>query len=152
MQVFNKVKQWADSRGIIENGFTHTQYARNIIEELTEQGIAVSKELQDTRIKSIVRAIAPGADREATIDSVVDIMVFSINALYQLDIDPECALEQVLIALNSRVQDPEQVERWKKGDKQIGEKWMKDILATRIEPSYDRCLLKSSINISVNTE
>lgn len=140
MSIFNKVKQWADSRDIIESGFTHTQFARNILEELTEQSsVTMSKELQETLITMMVNAIKPGSNREDTIDSVVDIMVFSINALYQLGIDPECALEQVLVALNSRTQDPAQATRWKSGNKQIGEKWLKDTTAPRLEPSYSTC-------------
>lgn len=73
------------------------------------------------------------ADANATrnhveqVDALADIIVIAAGELRKLGYDPERALNETIMHIMSRRQDPEQKRCWDNGTKAKGEKWKKDM-------------------------
>lgn len=85
-------------------------------------------------------------DIDGMVDALADIMVVATGELTKLRYNPELCLKQCVKHISARKQDPEQAARWQAGNKEPGEKWLKDKNqdpATIPEPNYSLCKLAS---------
>jgi len=80
---------------------------------------------------------------EEMIDALADIIVIAIGSIRKLGYDPECVMNQCVDYVYQREQDPEQKKRWERGEKEEGEKWIKDKTQQLKEPDYEQCKLGS---------
>lgn len=65
-------------------------------------------------------------DTDGLIDSLGDIIVIAAGEITKLKYNPELVLKQIVKEITSRTQDPIQAQAWATGDRQPGEKWIKD--------------------------
>jgi len=60
------------------------------------------------------------------LDALADIIVIATGEIRKMGYDPILVLNETVKEISSRKQDLTQVERWAKGEKEDGEKWLKD--------------------------
>lgn len=102
MNIWNRIEAFNRQRNIPQNFNMWTEY-ENIKEELTE--------------------LTEAKNEEETVDSLCDIVVFSVGAMWKLGYDPEKVMHETLLEIEDREQDQEQADLWKRfGAKG---KWMK---------------------------
>lgn len=85
LDVFNRLKEWSDSRGISQQEPDRNGYIANKVEELGEYAEA----------KKI-------GDKNETIDAIADSMVFDATELVKEGFDIELVLNEVLKVVESR--------------------------------------------------
>ena len=66
------------------------------------------------------------ADTHEMIDALADIIVIAAGEMVKLGYNPELCLKQTVKEISSREQDPAQAADWSLGNKQPGEKWLKN--------------------------
>ena len=85
MNIFKRLKDWSDSRGISKQEPNRNGYTANIVEELGEYLEAAKK-----------------GDEGESVDAICDIMVFSATELVKMGYDIEKSMNQVLLEVESR--------------------------------------------------
>ena len=66
------------------------------------------------------------ADTHEMIDALADIIVIAAGEMVKLGFNPEICLKQTVKEITCREQDPEQAIAWAAGNKELGEKWLKN--------------------------
>lgn len=101
------LRKWREQRGLTE---PQTQaIVKMITEELDELGQGIES-----------------SNEHEIIDALADIIVLSANHIGQMGYDLDLVMKEVVKEISSRQQDPEQADRWAKGNKRPDEKWKKD--------------------------
>ena len=65
-------------------------------------------------------------DTEGMVDALQDLTVIAAGETVKLGFNPELCLKQTVKEITCREQDPEQAIAWAAGNKELGEKWLKD--------------------------
>ena len=84
-------------------------------------------------------------DIHEMIDALTDLRVIAIGEIRKAGYDPKCTLKETVKEISSRRQDPEQAKRWANGEKEDGEKWLKDKSQDKSElykADYKNCIIK----------
>ena len=87
------------------------------------------------------------ADTHEMIDALADIIVIAAGEMVKLGFNPELCLKQTVKEITCREQDPEQAIAWAAGNKELGEKWLKDPKqdqSTIYTADYSTCRLHTS--------
>ena len=123
MGFVDRLRVWRKNRNItVPNTDV---YVANIIEELLEiyfKNKRVIKFLQF--LVMIVFSVKKPISEHEIVDAISDIKVFSINEVENMGYDVRKTMNETILEINSRVQDPEQRLLWS----EIGPvgKWKKD--------------------------
>jgi hypothetical protein len=86
-------------------------------------------------------------DIDGMIDALNDIKVIASGEEVKLGYNPELCLKQTVKEISSREQCPTQAAKWLSGNKQPGEKWLKNPNqdpATLYTANYSTCKLASN--------
>jgi len=84
-------------------------------------------------------------DIHEMIDALTDLRVIAIGEIRKAGYNPKCTLQETVKEISSRKQDPAQAERWAKGEKEDGEKWLKDKSQDKSElykADFEKCKIK----------
>ena len=65
-------------------------------------------------------------DTEGMVDALQDLTVIAAGETVKLGFNPELCLKQTVKEITCREQDPIQAAAWVAGNKQLGEKWLKN--------------------------
>jgi len=87
------------------------------------------------------------ADTHEMVDALADLIVIAAGEIVKLGFNPELCLKQTVKEISSREQDPAQATAWAVGNKQPGEKWLKNPNqdpATLYSADYSTCKLPIS--------
>lgn len=98
----------------------------------------------DEELQEFKEAFA-ASDTDGMIDALNDIKVIASGEEVKLGYNPELCLKQTVKEISSREQCPEQTAKWNSGDKQPGEKWIKNPnqdSATLYTADYSTCKLE----------
>lgn len=130
----DSIKHFITKNKLDKIGFNPITYATNIIEELlellTELESSDAKKIAETIIDNWVKEYnidTNKIDDYKAVDSIGDIIVFSIGGLLKKQYDPNCVLTEIGKEINSRKQDPKQAKDWKENGVPLGAKWLKDL-------------------------
>ena len=95
-------------------------------------------------LQELVDGITIG-NTDEIVDALSDIIVIAAGELTKLKYNPELVLKQTVKEISSRQQDPEQAKAWAAGNRQPGEKWIKDKSrdpSTLYTADYSTCKFK----------
>ena len=84
------------------------------------------------------------ADTHEMIDALADLIVIAAGEMVKLGFNPELCLKQTVKEISSREQSPEQLLSWQAGEKQLGDKWLKNPKqdpSTLYSADYSTCKL-----------
>lgn len=123
MTIFEEIIEWNKSRN--NTDFDELNEHRMLCEEIDEmfQGIRES-------------------DENAIVDALCDVIVISVGALYKMGYSPNEAMLETLKEINSRKQDPDQENIWKKwGAAGKWQKWREQPQDTLYKADYTKAKL-----------
>ena len=66
------------------------------------------------------------ADTHMMIDALADLIVIAAGEIVKLGFNPELCLKQTVKEISSREQCPKQMAAWAAGNRELGEKWLKN--------------------------
>ena len=84
------------------------------------------------------------ADTHEMIHALADLIVIAAGEMVKLGFNPELCLKQTVKEISSREQSPEQLLSWQAGEKQLGDKWLKNPKqdpSTLYSADYSTCKL-----------
>ena len=87
------------------------------------------------------------ADTHEMVDALADLIVIAAGEMVKLGFNPELCLKQTVKEIACREQDPAQAIAWAKGNKELGEKWLKNSNqdpSTIYSADYSTCRLHIS--------
>jgi len=90
----------------------------------TESALSTS-ELLRVKLAEFELAVTDD-DKPTMIELLTSITLISAVGLLEIKYQPVLTLKQVVKAISSRLQDPIQAQAWATGNRQPGEKWLKD--------------------------
>lgn len=104
MDMFQKIVEWNQQRGLLAKGFDHTNEASFIIEELLESTGNYNSLNAREKAKEIAGEITANANPqpEEIIDALGDIIVFATGAMAKIGYDPSAVMNEVYAEINSR--------------------------------------------------
>jgi hypothetical protein len=79
------------------------------------------------------------------IDALTDLRVIAIGEIRKAGYNPKYTLNETVKEISSRKQDPEQAKKWTNGEKEPGEKWLKDKSQDKSElykANFENCKIK----------
>lgn len=131
MNMFEKIVQWNNERGLIERGFDHTNEVSFIIEELLEStGNIKSEEARERALHYANEIITnPDGNPESVIDALADIIVYATGAMAKIGYNPSDVMDEVYKEINSRT------------GTLIDGKFVKDLDAETYTADFTRCKL-----------
>lgn len=146
--ILNNVEQlrkWRDDRRITESPDVKV-YIENIIEELLEIFHEDKKTIGyiKSQIMDSYFDKEPSGEIEVILDTINDIIVFSINQIELMGYNANLTLSETIKEISSRKQDPQQREFWDTFGYD-GTKWEKDKeqdTSTLYKADYTKCKLK----------
>lgn len=102
--MFKKIVDWNNERGLIERGFNHTKEASFIIEELLEStGHFDSVSAREKALKYAEEMIyETSVEPEKIVDAFADIIVFAVGAIAKNGYDPSKVMDEVYKEISSR--------------------------------------------------
>ena len=86
-------------------------------------------------------------DTDEMVDALADLIVIAAGEMVKLGFNPELCLKQTVKEITCREQDPVQAANWAAGQKQLGEKWLKNSKqdpATLYTADYSTCRLHNA--------
>ncbi|MCA9360631.1 hypothetical protein H6785_01220 [Candidatus Nomurabacteria bacterium] len=104
MSIFQKIVDWNNERGLLEQGFDYTKEVSFIVEELLESTgkfDSVTARNEATRFATEMVGKA-SVDEEKVVDAFADIIVFASGAIAKLGYDPTKVMDEVYTEINSR--------------------------------------------------
>jgi len=108
MTAFAKIKQWNQTRKLLDKDFNIDNELAMIQEEILESCTDMKSEearqvAQMIIKKEVTRFKVDDLDPEQVVDAFADIIVFASGAIYKLGYDTEKVMEEVLKEISSRV-------------------------------------------------
>lgn len=104
MNIFEKIVQFNEERGLIEKGFNHTKETSFIIEELLESTGAYDSISAREEAERYASEMTGGhiSDDETRVDAFADIVVYALGAITKLGYNPEKVMAEVVREISSR--------------------------------------------------
>jgi len=104
MNMFDKIVQWNNERGLIEKGFNHEKEVSFIIEELLESTGNYNSINAREKANAIAADITQGAqhDPAVIIDALFDTIIFATGAMAKLGYNPSDVMDEGFKEINSR--------------------------------------------------
>ena len=104
MDMFEKIVDWNEERGLIKQGFNHEKEISFIIEELLESTGNYNSESAQVRAQNYAQEIMFGAEhnKDNIIDAMGDIIVFATGAIAKNGYNPSLVMEEIYKEINSR--------------------------------------------------
>ncbi len=139
--MIKKLRQWRKDRHLELQD--HKVYIENIYEELLEAYYTkdfiqeVKQEFKENLLQDDIKV----SSEHEVVDSIADIIVFSINQLELMGYDANKVMNETIKEISSRKQDPVQQEIWFKWGFD-GTKWQKDLsqdVNTLYKANYQGC-------------
>ena len=139
--MIKKLREWRKDRHLELQD--HKVYIENIYEELLEAYYTkdfiqeVKQEFKENLLQDDIKV----SSEHEVVDSIADIIVFSINQLELMGYDANKVMNETIKEISSRKQDPVQQEIWFKWGFD-GTKWQKDLSQdanTLYKANYQGC-------------
>jgi hypothetical protein len=129
MDMFKKIEQWNEERGLLVRGFDHTREASFIIEELLESTGAYDSETARAKALAYAEEMVGGSKPAPAdiVDALADIIVFATGAIAKNGYDSSKVMEEVLKEINSRT------------GSLVGGKFVKDTNAILYKADFSSC-------------
>lgn len=142
MTNIEKLRVWRSDRKLSK---PNTKlFIENILEELLEIHYTDKKKIDYIKNDIMERYFYGNPLSEIdTIDSINDIVIFSINETETMGYDADLTLSETILEIDSRKQDPIQKEMWDKwgDDNTKWKKWSEQPKETLYKADYSRCKL-----------
>ena len=140
--MFKKLDKWRKDRNILSGSYDWYTQIKNDAEELFELMGYTSVECDELVIDFMNRYyiynIEP-LDVEK-IDAHCDKIVFAVNAIEQLGYDAECCMNETIMEISSRLQDPIQEHEWlANGANGKWLKWKEQPASSLYKADYNKC-------------
>lgn len=108
MTAFAKIKQWNQTRKLLDKDFNIDNELAMIQEEILESCTDMKSEearqvAQMIIKKEVTRFKVDDLDPEQVVDAFADIIVFATGAIYKLGYDTDKVMEEVIKEISSRV-------------------------------------------------
>jgi hypothetical protein len=134
MNVVESINNWGIARGTDKTPITKKLAVYCIVEELLEM-LGLHKVMSKQSLKKLADTYAESMLADAdmynansteddVIDALCDINVFTVNFMPRFGFDAQIAMEETVLEISSRLQDPKQAEKWDLYGND-GDKWMK---------------------------
>ena len=140
--MFEKLQKWREDRNIFSGSYDWKTEIENDIEELFELMGFHKDDIEHLVNDFMDRYFTPELEPsdEVKIDAHCDKIVFSINSIAQLGYNPKECMDETIMEISSRIQDPAQYEEWNANGKSGKWKKFKDQdKNTLYKANYKKC-------------
>ena len=107
-------------------------------------GLDFDKDSATVKLTEELSEFIEAEEVDDQLDALLDIIVIAAGEITKLGYNPELSLKQVVKHIASRRQDPDQAAEWQAGNREPGEKWLKDKSQPQSEiyqPDFSTCKL-----------